>query len=280
MIVDGKALAQELKRGLENEVRVLQKPLRLAAILIGENPASLSYVKRKQAFGRDVGVDVTIFRPEEKVWRSRSLLRSYLSEVVHDDANTGIIIQLPLPELHKARAQYFLDSVIPEKDVDVLSSYAYGKFTKGQSVIYPTMVSVIALILERYGVELRGRRIVVVGAGGSLVGRPICDWLLSKDLPFDAITRDTPQEAFREKIGKADVILSGVGKAGLITADMVKDGVVALDAGTSGASGQLKGDLDPKIEKKASFFTPVPGGIGPLTVFMLFKNLVILAKQK
>lgn len=289
-IVDGKALAEELKQDLKNEATTLQKPLRLAVIFVGANPASGSFIKRKQAFGKAIGVEVNIFKPDAEIYTSRAKLRSYLADIVHKKANTGIIIQLPLPDELSSRTQYFLDSIVSEKDVDVLSSHAYGKFAMGQFVIQPPLVGTIELILKQYSIDLRRKNIVVIGSGGRLVGRPICDWFLSQDLAFDAITKDVAPADFREKMKRADVIISGVGKAGLVSADMVKDGVVALDAGTSasvspwrdgsGTSGELKGDLDPEIAKKASLFTPVPGGIGPLTVAMLFKNLITLAKQK
>jgi len=279
-IVDGKTLAEELKRGLAEEVKALQKSLCLAVVFIGDNPASESFIKRKQKFGKEIGIAVKIFKPSEDIYTNRSKLRSYLAEIVHNKTNTGVIIQLPFPDELSSRTQYFLDSIISEKDVDVLSSHAIGKFVTRQSIIEPPLVGVVKMIFEKYSIELRGKNIVVVGASGALVGKPISLWFLSERIPFIAINSKTPQEQFREMVSKADVIISGVGKAGLITADMVKDGVIALDAGTSATSGQLKGDLEREIAKKASLFTPVPGGIGPLTVVMLFKNLITLAKEK
>ncbi|MEK7599406.1 MAG: bifunctional 5,10-methylenetetrahydrofolate dehydrogenase/5,10-methenyltetrahydrofolate cyclohydrolase [Patescibacteria group bacterium] len=276
-IFDGRALAEEIKEKLKKEVKALGKKLRLVAVLAENRRSSLSFVKRKQIFGRDIGIDVEIKRPPENVLNSRKKFRSWLASIVHEEASHGIVIQLPLPENLDKKRQYFLDSIISEKDVDILSSCSFGKFATGQLDIQPPVVEAVSLICQRENINLNNKNIVVVGAG-TLVGRPAAVWLLKERLPFSLLVRDTPH--FLEVLSRADVIISGVGQAGLIQTDMVKEGVIAFDAGASSEAGEIKGDLDPKIAGKASFFTPVPGGIGPLTVAALFKNLIALVKTK
>lgn len=276
-IIDGRAMAEEIKEELKKEVEALGKKLRLIAVLANNQQSSLSFIKRKQAFGRDIGIEVEIKRPPENISGFRKKFRTWLAAIVHEEKNHGIVIQLPLPENLDKNRQYFLDSIVPEKDVDVLSSCSFGKFATGQLDITPPVVGAISLICRRNNINLNQKNIIVVGAG-ALVGRPVAVWLLKQHLPFSVLVRDTPH--FLEAVSRADVIISGVGQAGLIKVDMVKEGVVAFDAGASSEAGGIKGDLDPEIAVKAAFFTPVPGGIGPLTVAALFKNLIALAKIK
>ncbi|QQG46097.1 MAG: bifunctional 5,10-methylenetetrahydrofolate dehydrogenase/5,10-methenyltetrahydrofolate cyclohydrolase [Candidatus Niyogibacteria bacterium] len=276
MIIDGKNLAEEIKEELKKEISAAGKKLKLAVIYIGENPASASFIKRKQAYGAEIGIEVEIKKPKEEIWKSRAGLRDYLSKITHDKKNNGVIIQLPLPEEIKSRTQYLLDAIPADKDVDVLSSEAVGKFASARFSITPPVVGAIKHIFEKNKIELAGKNIVIVGEG-VLVGKPVALWFLSRRLPFTILTTKSPN--FSEVMAGADIVISGAGKSGLIKKGMVKNGVVAIDAGTSSESGQLKGDFDPVVSEKASLFTPVPGGIGPLTVAMLFKNFIVLSQK-
>lgn len=275
-IIDGKKLAEEIKEELKTEVVELGKKLRLAVIYIDENTASDSFIKRKKAFGQEIGVEVEVKKPPTEIWKSRAKLREWVSQIAHDKKNTGIIIQLPLPEEIGQRTKYILDSIPARKDPDVLSSEAVGKFANGRSKIVPPIVGAVKHIFEKNKVELGGKNIVIVGAG-ALVGRPIALWFSGLQVPFSVLTSKSSN--FSEVIVGADIIISGTGSPGLIKKDMVKEGVVVLDAGTSSDAGQVKGDFEKDVAEKASLFTPVPGGIGPLTVAMLFKNLINLAKK-
>lgn len=279
VIIDGRKLTGEIKEELKKEVAALGKKLRLAAVFVGENPASASFIKRKQAFGKEIDVEVLVKKPAEIIWRSRAKLRDYIFEVVHDKKNIGVIIQLPLPEEIRQRTEYFLDAIPADRDVDVLSSESIGKFAKGRSPVIPPVVGAVKHILEKNKIDLAGKNIVVVGAGGKLVGKPVVLWLSSLNQPFTAITENNSDDETRRALLNADIIISGVGKAGLIKSDMVKNGVIVFDAGVSSEKGALTGDFEPAVSEKASLFTPVPGGIGPLTVAMLFRNLVALAKK-
>ncbi|OGF63516.1 hypothetical protein A2662_01655 [Candidatus Giovannonibacteria bacterium RIFCSPHIGHO2_01_FULL_45_33] len=272
MIVDGKKLAEEIKTSLKDEVLSIGKKIKLVVIQVGSNPVTEKFMEQKKKFGNAVGIDVRIYNIEEGV--STSQLREKISEIVHIKENTGVIIQLPLPE--QINTQYILDAITPEKDPDMLSSKSVGAFSTGRSKMLPPVVGVIRHIFEKHSIELRGKRAAVIGAG-RLVGRPVAAWLLQNGAAVAAIDENTPDP--RPYTQNADIIISGVGVSHLIRPDMVKEGAVVIDCGTSEANGKLAGDMAPDVANKASLFTPVPGGVGPLTVAMLFKNLVELAKK-
>ncbi len=211
-------------------------------------------------------------------------MRKRIAIIVHEADPDGIIIQLPLPP--RISTQYILNSVPPEKDVDVLSARAVGDFSVGKSKVLPPVVGAIAALFHEYGIDYKTKHVVVVGAG-ALVGKPVAAWLANEKVSFTVVDENTPD--ISEFTKKADIIISGVGKSGLITDDMVKVGAVVIDAGTSegspstgsGRQVSLVGDVDfDSASKKASHITPVPGGIGPLTVAMIYKNLLTLATRK
>ena len=172
-------------------------------------------------------------------------------------------------------AQYILNSVPPEKDVDVLSARPLGNFFVGKSIAIPPVVGAIQALLHEYEIDYQSKHVLIVGAG-ALVGKPVAVWLLNEKVAFSVIEEGAPgREVLMES---ADIIISGVGKPGLISGDMVKEGVIMIDAGTSEAGGKLAGDAEfESVSAKASHITPVPGGVGPLTVVILFKNLLALA---
>ncbi|MEK7090028.1 MAG: bifunctional 5,10-methylenetetrahydrofolate dehydrogenase/5,10-methenyltetrahydrofolate cyclohydrolase [Patescibacteria group bacterium] len=270
--IDGKKIAEKLIAELREEVKKMQKQLRLAIVRVGDDPVTSSYLERKKKTGEGIGISVRIFEYPTDI--STDKLRKQMAVIVHEKKNTGIIVQLPLPK--QISVQYILNSITPEKDVDVLSARAIGNLITGKSVVLPPVAVAVKKIFEEYDIQYQNKRIVIVGAG-RLVGRPVALWLMSEDIGFSAVTEKTPDTP--AVIREADIIISGVGKAGLITGDIVKNGAVVVDAGISESKGGLVGDIDfDSVSKKASFLTPVPGGVGPLAVVMLFKNLVELAK--
>lgn len=272
IIIDGKKIAQDIKASLKEEVLAIGKKLRLAVVLVGDNVASKKFIEQKKKFGRDIGVDVKVYEFAKDVTTNQ--LRKKLAEIVHIKQNAGVIIQLPLAK--QINAQYILNSVIPAKDVDVLSAKSLGDFTAGKSKILPPVVGAIQAILQNYKIDVRGKNVAVVGAG-RLVGQPTAIWLVNEGASVSTVNEFTKD--IKPFLERADIIISGAGKPKLITVDMVKEGVVIIDAGTSESAGKLVGDVDFQgVSKKASLITPVPGGVGPLTVAMLFKNLLELAK--
>lgn len=280
MIVDGKKLAEEIKISLKNEIVKFGKKIRLAVIYVGKNAVTEKFLEQKKKFGNAVGIDVRVYNLPEDI--STNKLRGKLAEIVHIKQNTGVIVQLPLPK--QIKTQYILDGIIPEKDPDMLSSKSVGLFSSGRSIagagqakILPPVVGAVKHIFDKNGVEVKGKKAVILGAG-RLVGRPMTIWFMSQGAAVTIIDENTTDPTLHTL--NADIIISGMGMPHLITKDMVKDGVIAIDCGASEAKGKIAGDMDPKIAEKSSLFSPVPGGVGPLTIAMLFKNLVELAKHK
>ncbi len=262
MVVDGKALAEKIKNSLKEEILRSGKKIRLAVLKIGSDAVTEKFLEQKKKFAEYIGVDVRIYEAPADI--STNKFREKVSEIVHIKENDGVIIQLPLPA--QINTQYILDAIIPGKDPDMLSSKSRG---------LSPVVGAIKTIFEEYKVDIKGKNVVVVGAG-RLVGKPVATWLLNQGVTVSVVDENTANlENFTKN---ADIIISGAGKPKIIKPDMVKEGVVAIDCGTSEAAGKISGDFDPEVSKKASLFSPVPGGVGPLTVAMLFKNLIELSK--
>lgn len=241
MIVDGKKIAEEIVVGLGDTLRGCT-----IGIVVGqEDPATLSFVRVKERVAQRLGV---------------SVVRGTLPELLTCD---GIIVQLPHPE-----AETLLKKLPPGKDLDALGP--------GPHLVHPPVVEAISEIFVRAGVAVRGKQAVVIGAG-RLVGLPAAAWLTSLGARVSVITST---HGSLEELHDADIVVSGAGEPGLITPDMLKQGVVLIDAGTSEAAGKLMGDASPACANMASVFTPVPGGIGPIAVAMIFKNLFTLANVR
>lgn len=291
ILLDGKKLAYKILEELKQEIAGTKKQLRLAVVVVprslkatgipaaqsglgmGENPAVKKFIEQKKKTAASIGINVRIYPFEEKVTTNE--LRKRVAEIVHEKKNTGVIIQLPLPS--HINTQYILNSVTPEKDVDVLSARSIGNFVVGKSLILPPVVGAVKAFFDEYQIDYKSKYTVVVGAG-NLVGGPLAFWLLSEKVTFSVLRSATknPEEFLR----KADIIISGVGRPKFITGDMVKKGVVVIDAGTSESEGKLVGDVDfDSVSKKASYLTPVLGGVGPLTIAMLLRNLLILSAR-
>jgi len=258
MIIDGKKMASLIKADLARQAT--GRNLCLGVIQVGDNPVSSRYVARKQQLGEEIGVAVQIFEFPAEI--TETDLMSEVEQLAERASLQGLIIQLPLP-VHLNETK-ILNLIPPAKDVDALGS--------DPRVLNPT-VSAIREILAFGQVKLAGRAVVVLGRG-KLVGRPAAIWLTQEGALVEVISSQTVDPAARLIL--ADIIVSGVGKTGLIKPTMIKDGVVLVDAGTSESGGQLRGDADPACAEKCALFTPVPGGVGPLTVAMLFKNLLEL----
>ncbi len=262
MIVDGKKIAKEIKAELGSELRARDLKLRLDVILVGENIASQKYVERKRIVGEEIGVEVIVHELMDNI--SQSDLEEEIKRLADDERVSGIIIQLPLPGQIDDRK--ILDLVPAHKDVDALSSEAQ---------VLPPTVGAIREIFKRNNVDLANKKIVVIGQG-KLVGRPTAIWLTQEGYNVSVV--DSKTVGVDELLLSADIIISGAGNPGLITPNKIRNGVVIIDASTSESNGQLVGDADPACAEKCSLFTPVPGGVGPITVVMLFKNLFDLNK--
>ena len=272
-LLDGKKLSERILANLKKEVRKSNLKLRLAVVQVGENSVSQIFINQKKKACKLVGVDFKLYHFDKKI--NPQGLKKEIKKIVRNPANSGIIIQLPLPK--KFPPEEFLNLIPEKKDIDVLSEKNLGEFYQGILPILPPTVSGILCLLKNYKIELKGKDVVVIGAG-RLVGFPLAIQLLKEKATLSVLnefTKDAPSF-----IKKANILISGVGKPNLIKGKMVKKGVVIIDAGSAMKKGKLVGDVDFKeISKKASYITPVPGGVGPLTVAYLLENLVKLNKR-
>ena len=285
-IISGTDVAKEIREELKKEVATLKEKNGvvpgLVTILVGENPASVSYVTAKQKTSKDLGFySIQDNQPQDI---SEDRLLKLIDTYNHDPKIHGILVQLPLPKhIDENKVLYAID---PKKDVDGFHPVNVGKLMIGEADYLPCTPAGIQQLLIRSGVETKGAEVVVVGRS-NIVGKPIANILLQKQKGANATvtichtaTRDT---AFHTK--RADILIVAAGKAKAITADMVKDGAVVIDVGVNrigmSESGKalLCGDVDFEgVKEKASMITPVPGGVGPMTITMLMMNTVKAAK--
>jgi len=272
MIVNGNLIAQNIKNELKSQIAGLSTPLSVAIVYVGNNPASESFISRKIKFGSDIGVAVDVHSFKDDV--SQEKLVEHVREISEGKKYQGIVVQLPLPET--LDTDKVLNIVPSEKDIDVLSETVVQMFKEGKIDILPPVAGAVKEVLTYADVLLENKNIVIVGKG-RLVGAPVYD--MFKNEGMKSATLEEGGEDFYKIIKEADAIISGTGVSGLIKPDMIKEGVVIIDAGTSELKGKLSGDADPQCVEKASVFTPVPGGIGPITVAVLFKNLLLLAEK-
>lgn len=270
-VIDGKIIAERIKNELKEKLTLLKKELRLAIVEIGEDEASRKFLEQKIKFAESLGIEAKEYKFPVDI--STTKLRKELKKIVHLKKNSGVIIQLPLSE--QINIQYILNSIPPEKDVDVLSSRAVGDFATGHGKISPPVVEALKEVFKEYKIDVAGKKVVIVGRG-KLVGKPLAIWFLSEPAIL-TVAGSEVGENLKELTSQADILISGVGKPGLISGEMVKSGVIALDFGTSEANGKLTGDFDFKsVKEKANLITPVPGGLGPVVVACVFKNLILL----
>ena len=285
-IISGTDVAKEIREELKKDVATLKEKTGvvpgLVTILVGENPASISYVTAKQKTSKDLGFySIQDNQPKDI---SEDQLLKLIDTYNHDPKIHGILVQLPLPKhIDENKVLYAIN---PKKDVDGFHPVNVGKLMIGEADYLPCTPAGIQQLLIRSGVETKGAEVVVVGRS-NIVGKPIANILLQKQKGANATvtichtaTRDT---AFHTK--RADILIVAAGKAKAITADMVKEGVVVIDVGvnrigmTESGKALLCGDVDFEgVKEKASMITPVPGGVGPMTITMLMMNTVKAAK--
>lgn len=273
MLIDGKQIAQEMREKLSVAVAKLSAPPILGIVIVGENPVVESFVRIKKKYGETLGVEIREFRFSENI-SGDELIREIEEITAHRDID-GLIIQLPLP-LH-IDVQSVLDAVPIEKDVDVLSRNAVTAFARGEAKIFPPVAGAVQEILERHQVNVEGVEVLVLGHG-RLVGIPVSILLRHNHAHVTVI--DKPVRDLAEHVRESKVVICGVGTPGLITPLMLGGDVVLIDAGTSESGGKIVGDIDPRCAEFARLMTPVPGGVGPIAVAMLFRNLIIIAKAR
>ena len=268
-ILDGKALSEQLIDSAKQKAEELSPTL--AVILVGENPASMAYVRNKKKACERAGIRYLEYKYPESITQ-QSLLKK-IEELNEDDSVNGIIVQLPLPE--QIYVPEVIRAVAPAKDVDGFHAYNLGKmFLSSEFEDLPPATPLgIVKLLDHYNIPIQGQEVVVVGHS-NIVGKPISMMMLNRNATVTTCHIFTKDLSAHTR--QADILIVAVGKEKLITADMVKEGAVVIDVGINRrADGSLCGDVDfEEISKKASFITPVPGGVGPMTVAALILNTI------
>ncbi len=285
MILDGKKTAEKILESVRPRIEALKKggiQPKLTIILVGENPASLSYTRQKKIFCESVGITYEQKNLPETVTQEK--LISIINEINEDPKVHGLLVQLPLPK--HINVPLIFKAINPKKDVDGFTAYNLGKMflsTEFEHLPPATPKGVISLLNE-YGIEIQGKEVVVVGHS-NIVGKPLSVMFLNRNATVTTCHYYTKD--LKKHTKEADILVVAVGKANLITKDMVKKGAVVVDVGVnriadpSKKSGyRLVGDVDfEKVSGRASFITPVPGGAGPMTVASLVENLVTAAER-
>ncbi|MBI5407475.1 MAG: bifunctional methylenetetrahydrofolate dehydrogenase/methenyltetrahydrofolate cyclohydrolase FolD [Nitrospirae bacterium] len=276
-IMDGKAVARGIREGLKEEVEGLKKKgihPGLAVVLVGENPASMVYVKNKGEACRSAGIYSEEHKLPEEM-KEADLLR-LIDQLNKDPRIHGILVQLPLPaHINKERV---LASVSPGKDVDGFHEINMGRLLIGQEGLVPCTPLGIMKLLEHYHIPVEGRFAVVVGRS-NIVGKPVAMMLLQRNATVTIC--HTRTKNMGEICRMADILIAAAGRPGMITADMIRQGAVVVDVGINRLdTGKLTGDVDfESASKRAGWITPVPGGVGPMTIAMLLYNTVKAAKM-
>ncbi len=275
-ILDGKALSTEIKAKVAKQAAELKKQgidVCLGVIMAGDDPASQIYVRNKQNACDKVGFSSrTIVLDKET---SQEVLERTIEEMNEDDAIHGILVQLPLPpQLDEKKA---LALIRPEKDVDGFHVVNAGMLFTGQKQVVPCTPKGIMTMLKHTGVDLNGKEAVVIGRS-DIVGKPMAMLLLEQNCTVTICHSHTAQ--LKEHTRRADILVSAVGKPGFVTADMVKPGAVVIDVGINRVNGKVVGDVAfDEVREVASWITPVPGGVGPMTIAMLMENTLEAAER-
>lgn len=263
MIVEGKRIADTIVAGLKEAIRKDGLAPRLVVFTCAPTFETKKYLALKEKKAREAGITVDI------VECTRDSTTQDIVDGIEASAKNadGIIVQLPLP--NTIDRDQVIKAIPPSHDVDALNP-------RTTDMISP-VVGAFREILRTYSIDPRGKNVVIIGKG-RLVGMPAERWFIAQGADVHVVTRNTPR--IEEHTQKADIVVCGAGTPGMLLPHMVENGVVILDAGTSEDGGELRGDADPRCEEKASLFTPVPGGIGPLTIAMLLSNVVDCARKK
>lgn len=276
-IIDGKAIAEKILIKVKTWVEELKTQNitpKLAVILVGDNKPSQTYVRKKQEAAEKVGIDFNLHKYPADITKEKLL--EELRTIQKDEKLCGLIVQLPLPQ-HLYTPEV-LNIINPDIDVDCLTNDNLGRLMKKTGFILPPTPYAVKTILKELDVNVEGRHICIIGAG-PLVGKPLSIILLNKQATLtvcDSLTKN-----LKEKCREAEIIVTAVGKHNLLRGNMVKRGAIVIDAGISFTDETIHGDVNfAEVSKRAGHITPVPGGVGPVTVALLLKNTVTCAKRK
>lgn len=278
-IIDGKELAKKVRLELKDEVEKLKKDEnihpKLAVIMVGSDPASQIYVRNKSKACDEIGIEFEEFLLDENTTQKELL--DLIDRLNENEKVNGILLQSPIPKNLDINEAF--RRISPEKDVDGFNPVNVGKLTLGQKGFISCTPFGVIKMLEEYNIDIEGKNAVVLGRS-NIVGKPMSQCLLNKNATVTICHSKTKN--INDITKNADIIVAAIGKKEFVKGDMVKEGAVVIDVGINrGEDGKLKGDVDfDEVSKKASYITPVPGGVGPMTIAMLMTNVVKAAKDQ
>ena len=273
VLIDGKALAAKVRQQVARDVAAFGAPVCLATVLVGDDPASHIYVSKKHDASAEAGIESRDHRFPGTTPESDVL--DLLAELNADDDVDGVLVQLPLPaHMDEPRVTRTVD---PVKDVDGFHPLNAGRLFLGEPLHVPATPLGVMRMLEEYDVELKGREAVVIGRS-EIVGKPMAMLLLAEHATVTICHSRTADLAAHAR--RADILVAAVGRPGLVTHDMVKPGATVIDVGVTRTESGIVGDVDKAVADVAGLLTPVPGGVGPMTIAMLLQNTLRAARQR
>jgi methylenetetrahydrofolate dehydrogenase (NADP+)/methenyltetrahydrofolate cyclohydrolase len=282
-LIDGKKTSSEIKSEIADEVKKMNRKPHLAAVLVGHDGGSETYVAHKIKSCEEVGFKSSLIRFEDNVTEAELL--QTVEKLNNDSDVDGFIVQLPLPK--HIDEQKVIEAINPDKDVDGFHPVNLGRLVAGLDTFVSATPSGIVDLLRRYNVKTVGKHCVIIGRS-NIVGRPLSILMSQKGIDATVTVCHSRTENLKEIAKTADILVAAIGRPGFVTADMVKEGAVVIDVGTTRVKSdqtksgwKLKGDVDfDEVSKKASLITPVPGGVGPMTICSLLKNTLKAAKKR
>ncbi len=278
MIINGKELAKQIRSDLKKEAEVLREDgiiPKLAVIMVGNDKASEVYVRNKSKACNEVGIEFEEFLKDENTTQEE--LIELIDELNKREDIDGILLQSPIPKQLDIRQAF--NRIDEKKDVDGFNPINVGKLAIGEDCFISCTPYGVIKMLEAYNIEIEGKRAVVIGRS-NIVGKPLAQCLLNKNATVTICHSKTRE--LESIVKEADIVVAALGRPKFVTANMIKDGAVVIDVGINRTDdGKLVGDVDfENIENKASYITPVPGGVGPMTIAMLMNNVVKAAKER
>ena len=277
MIIDGKKIAEELRVELKKKIIEFKATYKsvpgLTVILIGEDPASKIYVKNKQKYAKDIGINSEIIKYQENV--DEKTVLDKISKLNNDKKISGILVQLPLPK--QINKKKIIDAILPEKDVDGFHPVNVGNLSSGYESKVPCTPLGCILLLREVEKDLKGKHAVIIGRS-NLNGKPMAQLLLKENCTV-TITHSKTKD-LKNECKRADIIIAAVGQPKLVKGDWVKKGAIVIDVGINKTANGLEGDVDfEEVSKVAKAITPVPGGVGPMTIACLLSNTIECFKR-
>lgn len=272
-ILDGKSLAKKITEDLISKVSQLEKKPHLVVILVGDDPASELYVGLKEKKAQQVGIKSTVLKYPANT--KEQVILDKINELNNDNNVNAILVQLPLPK--QINEKNIIQGISPKKDVDGFTPENIGRISIGvEPYAYPCTPKGVLKILDEYKIQIDGKHVVVIGRS-NIVGKPLSQMLLNRNATVTVCHSHT--QNLPEITVTADILISAVGEYKLVTKNMIKNNCIVIDVGTSKIDGKTYGDVDfGRVAESASYITPVPGGVGPMTIASLMENTYILSQ--